>query len=63
MLAMHLPLAHLVSMSAIFCLLPSSSIVILVFYLISTDISEQIVQELLSVNTAHGLMLPVQETQ
>jgi len=31
---MHLPLASLVSMSVIFCLLPSSSIVILVFYLL-----------------------------
>jgi len=40
-LAMHLPLARLVSVSVIFCLLPSSSIVILVFYLFSTDISEQ----------------------
>ena len=32
-LAMRLPLAFLVSMPVIFCLLPSSSIVILVFYL------------------------------
>ena len=30
-LAMHLPLARLISMPVIFCLLPSSSIVILVF--------------------------------
>ena len=37
---MHLPLAHLVSMPVIFCLLPSSSIVILVFYLFSTEICE-----------------------
>ena len=35
-LAMHLPLARLVSTCVIFCLLPSSSIVILVFYLFST---------------------------
>ena len=40
-LAMHLPLARQVSMPVIFCLLPSSSIVILVFYLFSTGISEQ----------------------
>jgi len=55
-LAMHLPLAHLVSMSVIFCLLPSSSIVIFAFYLFSTDISEQHVWELwdsVSVNTLH----------
>jgi len=41
-LAMHLPLARLISMPVIFCLLPSSSIVILVFYLFlfSTGISE-----------------------
>jgi len=38
---MHLPLARLVSMLVIFCLHPSSSIVILVFYLFSTGISEQ----------------------
>jgi len=37
---MHLPLARLISMPIIFCLLPSSSIVILVFYLFSTGISE-----------------------
>ena len=50
-LAMHLPLAHSVSMPVIFCLLPSSSIVILVFtYFLQT--SEQHVWELwLSVNT------------
>jgi len=40
-LAMHLPLTRLVPMPVIFCLLPSSSIVILVFYLFSTGISEQ----------------------
>jgi len=38
---MHLPLARLVSMPVIFCLLPSPNTVILVFYLFSTDISEQ----------------------
>ena len=46
-LGMHLPLARLVSTSVIFCLLPSSNIVILVFYLFSTDmIREQHVWEL-----------------
>ena len=46
-LAMHLPLARLISMPVMFCLLPSSSIVILViFYLFSTGISEQHVWEL-----------------
>jgi len=40
-LAMHLSLSRLVSMPVIFCLRPSSSIVILVFYLFSTDIREQ----------------------
>jgi len=46
-LAMHLPLVRLVSMPVIFCLLPSSSIVILLFlYLFSTGISEQHVWEL-----------------
>jgi len=34
---MHLPLARLVSTPVIFCLHPSSSIVILAFYLFSTD--------------------------
>ena len=61
-LAMHLPLARLISMPVIFCLLPTSSIVILVFYLFSTRISEQHVWEplrfikrmrTLSVNTVH----------
>ena len=42
---MHLPLALLVSMPVIFCLHPSSSIVILEFYLFSTGISEQHVCE------------------
>ena len=45
-LAMHLSLSRLVSMLVIFCLLPISSIVILVFYLFSTAISEQHVWEL-----------------
>jgi len=45
-LAMHLPLARLVSMPVICCLVPSSSIVILVFYLLLTGISEQHVWEL-----------------
>jgi len=41
-LAMHLPLARLVSTPVIFCLLPSSSIVILAFYLFYTvQTSEQ----------------------
>ena len=35
--AIHLPLTCSVSMPVIFCLLPSSSIVILVLYLFSTD--------------------------
>jgi len=54
-LAMHLPLACLVSMPVIFCLLPSSSIVILVFYLFSTGISEQhcVRTECKTVNTVH----------
>jgi len=38
--AMHSPLARLVSMPVIVCLHPSSSIVILVFYLFSSGISE-----------------------
>ena len=40
-LAMHLHPARLISMPVIFCLLSSSSIVIFVFYLFSTGISEQ----------------------
>ena len=62
---MHLPLARLISMPVIFCLPPSSSIVILVFYLFSTRISE--------VNSMHeienceceqstGLTLPLRVT-
>ena len=52
-LVIHLPLARLVSTPVIFCLLPSSSIVILVFYLFSTGIcSEQHVWELW-VNRVH----------
>ena len=43
-LAIHLPLARLVSMPVIFSLLPSSSIVILVFYLFSTG-SDQILTQ------------------
>jgi len=42
---MHLSLARLVSMSVIFCLLPSSSIVIFVFYLFSISVNS-IVREL-----------------
>ena len=51
-LAMHLPLARLVSMPVIFCLHPSSSIVILAFYL---GISEQMCEnsECKTVNTVH----------
>jgi len=62
-LAMHLPLAHLVSMSVIFCLLPTSSIVILVFYLFSTDISEQHVWKLWVWIQFTGLMLSLRGTQ
>jgi len=51
-LAMHLPLAHLVSTPVIFCLLPSSSIVILAFYLFSTDQWTARVRTM-SVNTVH----------
>ena len=51
-LAMHLPLARLVSTPIIFCLLPSSSIVILVFYLFSTDQwTARVIT--VSVNTVH----------
>jgi len=50
---MHLPLARLIIMSVVFCLLPSSSIVILVFYLFPTGISEQHVMRTVSVNTVH----------
>ena len=38
---MHLPLARLVSMPVIVSLHPSSSIVIVVFYIFSSGISEQ----------------------
>jgi len=62
-LAMHLPLARLVSMPVIFCLLPSSSIVILEFYLFSTGISEQHVWELWVWIQSTGLTLPVPVTQ
>ena len=54
---MHLSLARLVSMPVIFCLLPISSIVILVFYLFSTGISEQHVWE-----QSTGLTLPLRVT-
>jgi len=56
---MRLPLARLVSMSVMFCLLPSSSIVILVFYLFSTGISEQHVWELWVWIQSTGLTLPL----
>jgi len=61
-LAMHLPLVRLVSMPVIFCLLPSSSIVILVFYLFSTGISEQHVWELWVWIQSIGLTLPLRVT-
>jgi len=59
-LAMHLPLARLVSMPVIFCLLPSSSIVILVFLL--TGISEQHVWELWVWIQSTGLTLHLRLT-
>ena len=58
-LAMHLLLARLVSMPVIFCLLPSSSIVILVFYLFSTDITEQHAWKLWVWIQSTGLTLPL----
>ena len=61
-LAMHLPLARLVSMSVIFCLLPSSSIVILIFYLFFY-ISEQHVWELWVWIQFTDLTLPLWGTQ
>jgi len=61
-LAMHLPLARLISMPVIFCLLSSSSIVILVFYLFSTGISEQHVWELWVWIQSTGLTLPLRVT-
>jgi len=60
---MHLPLARLISMSVIFCPLPSSSIVILVVYLFSTHISEQHVCELWVWIQITGLTLPLRESQ
>jgi len=60
--AVHLPLARLVSISVIFCLLPSSSIVIFVFYLFSTDMSEQHVWELWVWIQFTGLMLLLRVT-
>jgi len=59
---MHLPLARLVSQPVIFCLPPSSSIVILVFYLFSTVISEQHVWELWVWIQSTGLTLPLRVT-
>ena len=61
-ISMHLPLARLVSMPVIFCLLPSSSIVILVFYLFDTGISEQHVWELWVWIQFTGLTLPLRVT-
>ena len=61
-LAMRLPLARLISMPVIFRLLPSSSIVILVFYSFSTDISEQHVWELWVWIQSTGLTLPLRVT-
>ena len=65
-LAVHLPLARLVSMPGIFCLLPSSSgpIVILVFYLFSAGISEQNAWELWVwiQSESTGLTLPLRVT-
>jgi len=55
---MHLPLAGLVSMSDIFCLLRTSSIVILVFYLFSTEH----VRELWVWIQFTGLTLPLRVT-
>jgi len=59
---MHLPLTRLISMPVIFCLLPSSSIVILVFYLFSTRISEQHVWELWVWIQSTGLTLRLRVT-
>jgi len=61
-LAMHLPLARLVTMRVIFCLLQSFSIVILVVYLFSTGISEQHVWELWVWIQSTGLTLPIRVT-
>ena len=61
-LALHLPLARLIFMPVIFCLLPSSSIVILVLYLFSTGISEQHVWELWVWIQSTGLTLPLRVT-
>jgi len=47
---MHLPLARLVSMYVIFCLLPSSSIVILVFHLFSISVNSMCSVRTVSVN-------------
>jgi len=63
-LAMHLHPARLVSMPVIFCLLSSSSIIILVFYLFSTGISEQHAWELWVwiQSESTGLTLPLRVT-
>jgi len=62
-LAMHLPLARSFSIPVIFCLLPSSSIVILVFYLFSTDQWTACVRLCLWVWIQFtGLMLPLRVT-
>ena len=58
-LAMHLPLARVISMPVIFCLLPSSSIVIPVFYLFSTGIGESMH---MYENCECGLTLPLRVT-
>jgi len=52
---MHVPLARLVSMPVIFCIHPSSSIVILVFYLFSTASVNSMCEncECKTVNTVH----------
>jgi len=61
-LAMHSPRARLVSIFVIFCLLLSSRIVMLVFYLFSTGISEQHVWELWVWIQFTGLTLPLRGT-
>ena len=59
---MHLPLARLVSIPVLFCLLPTSTIVILVFYLFSTGISEHHVWELWVWIQSTGLTLRLRVT-
>ena len=60
-LAMHLPLARLVSMSVIFCLLSSSGIVIPPFYLFPTDIVDSMCEnwECEYSSLVSGLTLPL----